>query len=80
MTRDQERHLQSIKDEFLKRVDQKYRKGQKEHGGNLFDYARLDLVENTIDEAIDMVTYLLSLRRQMLSTMPEAMLPGIVEE
>lgn len=36
MTPEQEAHLSSIKSRFCAGVDEKYRKGQKEHGGNLW--------------------------------------------
>lgn len=66
MTSEQEKHLISIKKSFDIRVDKKYRKGQEEHGGNLYDMSMLDLIDNTINEAIDQVVYLLTLRNSML--------------
>ena len=64
MTTQQEEHLEIIKIKFLNLVDTKYRKGQAEHGGNLFDSQPNYLLDNAIDEAIDMVVYLLTLKDQ----------------
>lgn len=65
MTEEQEQHLLDIKSQFFMLVDKKYRKGQAEHGGNLFDLSPLQLLDNAIDEAIDQVVYLLTLRKQI---------------
>ena len=43
-------------------VDHKYRKGQAEHGGQL--WLNPSLLDNAIDEAIDQVVYLLTLKEQ----------------
>ena len=64
MTEEQEQHLQSIKTYFEKQSDSKYRKGQVEHGGNLFDLTPLQLLDNAIDEAVDQFVYLTTLRQQ----------------
>lgn len=65
MTSDQEAHLQRIKVIFVTEVDDKYRKGQAEHGGNLFDLTPLDLVNNALLEALDQVVYLVTLRDRL---------------
>lgn len=62
MTPDQEEHLEFIQDEFADLVEDKYRKGQKEHGGNLWE--KEGLLDMAIDEAIDQVVYLLTLKQQ----------------
>lgn len=67
MTPQQEKHLRDIKTQFSNLVDIKYRKGQDEHGGDLFNKPVLDLVDSAIDEAVDQVVYLLTLRNKMLS-------------
>jgi hypothetical protein len=62
MNERQERHLQTIKSEFEILVDQKYRSGAAEHGGELLD-ADFDVVlDYAIAEAVDQVTYLLTLK------------------
>lgn len=65
MSDEQEEHLEFIQEEFCDLVDHKYRKGAAEHGGKLSDMPLLNLVENAIDEAIDQVTYLLTLRQKI---------------
>jgi hypothetical protein len=67
MTIEQELHLQSIKDYFISSVDIKYRKGQAEHGGNLFDMSTITLLDCAIDEALDQVVYLVTLRQRLNS-------------
>lgn len=62
MTKDQESHLHTIKQETLERIDKKYRAGQKGHGGNLWQ--KNNVLEMAIDEAIDQVVYLLTLKKQ----------------
>jgi hypothetical protein len=62
MTKEQEKHLLKIKQQFDIAVDYKYRKGQKEHGGNLFDNSPEHLLDCAIEEAIDLLVYLLTLR------------------
>ena len=68
MTNEQENHLQSIKNSFTELVDAKYRKGQAEHGGDLASMDILKLIDCTIDEAIDQVVYLLTLRQSILDS------------
>lgn len=63
MTQEQENHLQNIKTAFLKAVDIKYRHGQEEHGGNL--WKKKGLIDMAIEEAVDQVIYLLTLKKQI---------------
>lgn len=63
MTKKQEQHLARIKKSFLKEVNLKYRKGQKEHGGNLIDNP--NLIDEVMNEAIDLYVYLHTLREQL---------------
>ena len=63
MTPAQEQHLKSIKDQFNKLVDKKYRAGQQEHGGNL--WLKKGIIDFSIDEVIDLVVYLLTLKDQI---------------
>ena len=55
MTPAQESHLRDIKSSFEASVDAKYRKGQAEHGGNLWDRNTLSDIK---DEAVDLFTYI----------------------
>lgn len=61
MTQQQEQHLKDIKQFFADGVDKKYRKGQAEHGGNLWDR---DCLSDISDEAIDLVTYVYTARER----------------
>lgn len=66
MTKEQEAHLLKIKQTFDKEVDKKYREGQKEHGGNLYEMLPEKLLDNAIDEALDLVVYLVTLRESII--------------
>jgi|TARA_R110002051_G_scaffold305675_1_gene375795 hypothetical protein len=63
MTLDQENHLAEIQQSISKRVNEKYRAGQSEHGGDLWE--RVPLVEDLIEEALDQMTYALTLKSQL---------------
>ncbi len=65
MTNEQEIHLLSITERFKKLADAKYQKGQKEHGGNLWDLSATQLLDEAIAESIDQITYLLTLRDKL---------------
>lgn len=67
----QEAHLAKIQLEVNQRLSAKYRKGQAEHGGNLWDNPTLDVVNFAIDEAIDQLTYLLTIKEQLLNRVIE---------
>src|SRR6267142_7052855 len=60
MNEQQEKHLADIKATFNQIVDSKYRKGQAEHGGDLWQLTGVQLIDCAIDEAVDQVTYLLT--------------------
>jgi len=63
MTEEQEKHLQTIKDNFVKLVDSKYRSGVIEHGGNLWE--KQGIIDMLLEELIDGVTYALTLKEQI---------------
>lgn len=65
MSDEQEQHLEDIQDDFCDLVEHKYRAGQKEHGGFLGDLPAEQLLDNAIDEAIDQVVYLLTLKQKL---------------
>lgn len=65
MTNQQEAHLSSLIEETAARMDDKYRKGAAEHGGNLWDLSIEKLVDNAIEEAVDQLTYLLAVRHKL---------------
>lgn len=63
MTEDHEEHLQTIKDRFFADVDNKYRAGQVEHGGKLWEKKKL--ITMAIEEAVDILVYLYTLEDQL---------------
>lgn len=66
MNEEQEEHLLSIKAQFNNMVDKKFRKGAEEHGTVLNkDYTKEQLLDEAINEAIDQVTYLLTLKEKL---------------
>ena len=62
MTPAQEMHLSSIKRRAVELIDRKYRRGQAEHGGDLWDLSVEALVADAIDEAVDQLVYLLTIK------------------
>ena len=62
MDADHEAHLRRILTQFNADARAKYEAGQAEHGGNLWE--RPGMLEHAIEEAIDQVIYLYTLREQ----------------
>lgn len=58
-----EAHLRRILDAFGADARAKYAAGQREHGGNLWE--KPGMLEHAIEEAIDLVVYLFTLREQI---------------
>lgn len=76
MTTDQEQHLDRLKAQAANMIDSKYRKGQAEHGGNIWDQNK-NLLDNAIEEAIDMVVYLLTEKEKREGmVVPDLVEPG----
>jgi hypothetical protein len=65
MTPEQEADLDDILSRFAQLCDRKYRAGQKEHGGNLFDLTLLQLIDHAIEESIDEFVYLIDARKKI---------------
>ena len=63
MTPEHETHLAHLKAEFTADLDAKYRAGQVEHGGNIWE--KKGMLAHAIEEAIDLVVYLYTLRDQL---------------
>lgn len=61
----QEAHLARVKTDFALIVDAKYRAGAAEHGGELLALPNSSILDLAIEEAIDQVVYLLSLKEKM---------------
>lgn len=70
LTPDQAHHVAELVKEFAFEMTEKYIKGQREHGGNLWDLPIDALLNNAIDEAIDQVVYLLTLKRKIRANNP----------
>ncbi len=58
-------HLERIKKLASRRIDLKYLEGVIEHGGGLWEWKPEQLLDAALDEAIDQVVYLLTLRAQL---------------
>lgn len=66
MSDDQWEHLESIKTRFNDLLEVKYVAGAKEHDSKLHtDYTISQILDMAIEEAIDQVTYLLTLREKL---------------
>jgi len=63
LTKKQSTHLSDICVNIQKRISDKYRNGQKEHGGDLWE--KSGMMDNALDEVADLVTYLHTLRSQL---------------
>ena len=61
----QEAHLARVKAEFVTLVDAKDRAGAAEHGDELLASPNLKILDLAIEEAVDQVVYLLSLRQKL---------------
>lgn len=55
-------HISRIQNEFVELVDMKYKLGIREHGGHLWEKP---LDTESLMEAVDQVTYLITLRDQI---------------
>lgn len=65
MTEEQQNHVKGIAEKFATLMSTKYEKGVKEHGGNLWEVGIHDMVDMALDEAIDQVVYLMTLKEQL---------------
>lgn len=65
MTPEQEAHLSLVQKRFMQVSEVKYRRGQKEHGGSLFEKSDEFLLDAAIEEAVDQVIYLLTLKEKL---------------
>lgn len=65
MTSEQYEHILSIVRKFAFEATEKYEKGCAEHGGGLWEVPAEDILEMAIEEAIDQVVYLMTLRDKL---------------
>ena len=61
MQKKHKKHLRYVVREAGRRIREKYIRGQKEHGGDLWTR---DLLEEAINEGIDLLVYLLTLKER----------------
>lgn len=64
MNPEQTKHVEELGKEFYIAMALKYEAGAKEHGGNLWDVSEDQLLDFAIEEAIDQVVYLFTLRKK----------------
>ena len=66
MNAESERHLRSILRQATRRINAKYRQGNREHGGgNLTAKKAAQLMEDLLDECIDLIVYGLTLKEKL---------------
>ena len=65
MNPNKEEYLLKIINQIIVLSNKKYRAGDKEHGGDLRDLTVEQLVDNMIDEAIDHLIFLLTLKYKL---------------
>ncbi len=65
MSEGQEAHLENIKQTFSDLVEPKFRKGAEEHATILHEQPASLLLDFAIEEAIDQVVYLLTLKQRL---------------
>lgn len=66
MTSEQVAHLNRIKEQVSYEITEKYAKGAKEHASTLSaDYTPLQVLDMAVEEALDQVVYLYTLREMM---------------
>lgn len=59
-------HINAITRSFKKLATEKYAKGVKEHGGNLWEVS--GLIDMALDECIDQYIYLTTLKSQIIKS------------
>ena len=66
MNQEHHAHMERIVANVSRDLREKYEKGQREHGGNLWLKPRM--LENAIDEVLDLAVYLYTLQEQLSAT------------
>lgn len=66
MTPDQNDHMQQIIDQVVQAISTKYPRGAKEHNSKLWEYGALALLDASIEEKIDDITYSITLRDKLI--------------
>jgi hypothetical protein len=63
MTEEQEKHLANNIADFALEYDDKYRQGQKHHGGDMFRMGAYQAYANARDEVLDQWSYIQQFRK-----------------
>ena len=63
MTPEQELDLKTNNEDFCERADTKYRAGQVEHTGNLWEMGAYQALNNAKDEIVDMWQYVMTIEK-----------------
>lgn len=69
MTPEQQEHVAELVYEFGNAIREKYSRGQKEHGGNM--WLKRGMLKEAKAEVIDQWTYILTIERQIRERDPE---------
>lgn len=80
MTDAQKAHVESLLGKFQAEATEKYSKGAEEHGGNIWDIPATKLLDNAIEEAIDLIVYLYTLRNKLSNPSNHSSLQQCVRE
>ena len=75
MNVERERHLERILDASEGLISDKFRRGQAEHGGNIWE--KPGMLQHALDESADQVVYLYTLEGQM-SALAHALRTGAI--
>lgn len=71
MSEESERHLNEILRAASAWIEKKYRDGNAEHGGgNLTDIPVEQLIDEAINEAVDQMVFLLTIRKKLCRAVP----------
>lgn len=68
MTDAQESHIKQVLSSVSDALLDKYARGAEEHDGNLWDKTALGLLDEAINESLDMVVYLFTLRDKIVAS------------
>lgn len=65
MSEEQRLHTELLVKQFTELMTKKYEAGTREHAGNIWDLPKEQLLDEAINEAIDQVVYLLTLKANL---------------
>lgn len=62
LDKSQQDHISFLERRAMRLVRTKYTKGATEHSGHIWDLSEMQLIDNAIEEAVDQLVYLLTLK------------------